>query len=57
MMPVPAIPAPSHDEIARLAYAYWEERGRQSGSPQEDWFRAEHELLRWRACSELSLVL
>lgn len=56
-IPVPASPAPSHEEIARLAYACWEERGRQSGSPQEDWYRAERELLRRRASAELSLVL
>ena len=30
--------------IARLAYFYWEERGRQDGSPEQDWLRAEAEL-------------
>jgi hypothetical protein len=35
---------PSHEEIARLAYFYWEARGRQHGSADEDWFRAEREL-------------
>jgi hypothetical protein len=34
----------SHAEIARLAYSYWEARGRQGGSAVEDWFRAEREL-------------
>jgi hypothetical protein len=34
-----------HDEIARLAYLLWERRGRPVGSPDIDWFRAEHELL------------
>jgi len=34
----------SHVEIARLAYCYWEARGRQEGSAAEDWFRAEREL-------------
>ena len=38
--------APTHEEIARLAYANWEARGRQDGSPEEDWYRAEQELLR-----------
>lgn len=38
-------PAPSQGEIARLAYAYWEARGRWHGSPQEDWYRAERELI------------
>jgi hypothetical protein len=37
---------PSHGEIAALAYSYWEARGRQGGSPAEDWFRAERELRR-----------
>ena len=32
------------EEIAYLAYTYWEARGRQGGSPEEDWFRAEQEL-------------
>ena len=33
-------------EVARLAYFYWESRGCQGGSPEEDWLRAEHELRR-----------
>ena len=32
------------DEIAKLAYSYWEARGCQGGSPEEDWLRAEQEL-------------
>ena len=35
----------AHDDIARLAYSYWEARGHQGGSPEEDWLRAERELL------------
>ena len=35
---------PTHQEIAALAYSYWEARGYQGGSPEEDWFRAEQEL-------------
>ena len=35
-----------HDGIARLAYRFWEERGRAEGSPEEDWLRAERELRR-----------
>ncbi|MDQ6664073.1 MAG: DUF2934 domain-containing protein [Acidobacteriota bacterium] len=31
------------DAIARLAYSYWEARGRQGGSEAEDWLRAEKE--------------
>jgi Protein of unknown function (DUF2934) len=42
------ISAPTHNEIADLAYEYWEARGGQGGSPWEDWFRAEQELLRRR---------
>jgi len=34
----------SHVDIARIAYSYWEARGRQGGSAAEDWFRAEREL-------------
>ena len=36
--------APTHEEIARLAYWYWEQRGRRHGSAWEDWLRAESEL-------------
>jgi hypothetical protein len=32
-------------EIARLAYLFWEERGGMGGSPEEDWLRAEQEIL------------
>jgi hypothetical protein len=31
-------------EIARLAYSYWEARGYQGGSSEDDWLRAEREL-------------
>jgi len=33
------------ESIARLAYSYWESRGGVGGSPEEDWIRAEQELL------------
>jgi Protein of unknown function (DUF2934) len=36
----------TQERIAELAYSYWEARGRHSGSPWEDWFRAEEELKR-----------
>ena len=42
--PVRAEYAPSHEEIAALAYTYWLDRGRQGGSPEQDWHRAEQEL-------------
>jgi hypothetical protein len=32
------------EEIAKLAYSYWEARGYQGGSQEEDWLRAEQEL-------------
>ncbi len=42
---MPSAAMPSHEEIARLAYMYWERRGRTHGSPEQDWFCAEQELL------------
>jgi len=33
------------EKVALLAYAYWEKRGGQDGSPEEDWYRAEKEIL------------
>src|ERR1700722_1281911 len=47
---LPALPAespvtkPTFEEIAQLAYCYWEARGYQGGSPEQDWLGAEHEL-------------
>jgi len=35
---------PTREEIARLAFSYWEARGYQGGSADEDWLRAEQEL-------------
>jgi hypothetical protein len=32
------------EEIAKLAYSYWVERGYAHGGAQEDWLRAEREL-------------
>ena len=37
-------PEPRRQEIARLAYSYWEARGCEGGSAEEDWLRAEREL-------------
>lgn len=34
------------DEIARVAYTYWETRGRVDGHDVEDWLMAEQEVLR-----------
>jgi hypothetical protein len=38
--------APTHDEIAQLAYCFYELRGRQDGHDMEDWLLAEQELVR-----------
>jgi hypothetical protein len=35
----------TQEDIARLAFSYFEQRGYQGGSPEDDWFRAEQELL------------
>ena len=35
---------PSHDEIARLAYHFYEMHGRRDGHDVEDWLSAEWEL-------------
>jgi len=37
--------AVSHEEIAQLAHRFWAERGREHGSHEDDWFRAEQALL------------
>ncbi len=43
--PVTAAPnTVTADDIAGLAYSYWEARGYQDGNPEEDWTRAESEL-------------
>jgi len=36
---------PTHEEIARLAQQYWAERGHQDGQAEQDWLRAERELM------------
>ena len=42
----PAESAPIDTEaIANLAYSFYEARGRMGGSPEEDWLRAEQELM------------
>jgi hypothetical protein len=37
---------PTHHEIAELARQYWEERGHHHGQHEQDWLRAEQELLK-----------
>ncbi len=40
-----AFQPPTHEEISLRAYFFAEARGFQGGSPEDDWFRAERELL------------
>jgi hypothetical protein len=40
-----AASAPSYAEIAQLAERYWAERGWQDGYAEQDWMRAERELM------------
>ena len=35
----------TRDEVAQLAYSFYESRGRQDGVHVEDWLRAEKELM------------
>jgi len=42
---VPNLITPSHDEIAELARKYWADRGYTDGHQEEDWLRAEQELI------------
>jgi hypothetical protein len=34
-----------HDQISRIAYRFWQERGCPDGSPEVDWMRAEAEVV------------
>ena len=38
------LPAPSQDDIARLAYRLWEENGYPAGTSEQDWHEAETSL-------------
>lgn len=38
--------SPTREEIAQLAFSFYEARGRQDGHDIEDWVRAEQELVR-----------
>jgi hypothetical protein len=37
--------APSHDAIRERAYELYESRGRESGQDEQDWLRAEQEIV------------
>lgn len=36
---------PTHEQVAKLAHRYYEERGWQHGFHEQDWYRAEQELI------------
>ena len=38
------VTVPDSEDIARLAYLIWEERGRPIGSAEVDWYEAERQL-------------
>jgi hypothetical protein len=40
------VPKPTREEIERLAKSYWAERGCLDGYAEQDWLRAEKELLK-----------
>jgi hypothetical protein len=40
-----------HEDIARLAYAIWQDRGCPHGSDVEDWLEAERQLSKQQAAS------
>ena len=42
------VDVPDRNEIAELAYQLWVNRGCPEGSPDQDWLRAEEELLHIR---------
>ncbi len=44
-MTMPENVADTHEQIAKIAYGYWEARGFAAGSPEQDWLRAEQEFL------------
>ena len=44
-LPMPAVPAATHEEIGRRAYLLWEEAGRPQGRDREFWVQAEAQCL------------
>lgn len=48
----PSGPPEDHEQIARLAHSYWESRGGEGGSAEDDWHRAETELKVRRAAAK-----
>lgn len=49
--------ADSHELTAKLAYQFWEQRGRPFGSPEADWFSAEKALVSPQRDPKLELPL
>jgi hypothetical protein len=45
---------PTREEIERLAKTYWAERGGHNGSAEQDWLRAEKELLKAASAKKAS---
>ena len=50
---MPQLSNAQHEQIEKLAYRLWEERGGPLGSPDEDWYRAEQELQRLDSPSQM----
>ena len=46
---------PTPEAVAQLAYSYWEARGFHAGSPEEDWLRAERQVMHPKATAQPSL--
>jgi hypothetical protein len=44
----------THEEIQTRAYQLWQERGAPWGTPETDWFSAEHELTADNSLAELA---
>ncbi len=44
--PTARLAMPPREEIERLARSYWAARGYQDGNAEQDWLRAEQELLK-----------
>jgi hypothetical protein len=42
---MPRLSDAQHQQIEKLAYQLWEERGRPLGSRDDDWFRAEQDFV------------
>jgi hypothetical protein len=42
---MPQLSDAEREQIEKLAYQLWEQRGRPLGSPDDDWFRAEQEFI------------